>query len=128
LATARENDLPVAVLVMNDSALGMVLQWQRMLYDNRLCSVDLGRVPDFVKIAEAYGCHGVRVERASEISRALAEAQLADRPTVIDVPVDPRENVLPFLPPGKSSRDVVLGPRCIWKGGEAPEGRCPPAA
>jgi len=118
LATARENGINVAVIVMNDGALGMVLQWQRMFYGKRYSAVHLGKLPDFVKIAEAYGCEAVRVERNSELPDAIEQAQTADTPFLIDVVVDADEDMLPIMPPGKSAKEVVLGPRCIWKGGE----------
>ncbi len=118
LATARENGINVAVLVMNDGALGMVLQWQRMFYGKRYSAVHLGSLPDFVKVAEAYGCEGVRVERNRELPEAIQQAMDADTPFLIDVVVDQDEDMLPIMPPGKSAKDVILGPRCIWKGGE----------
>ncbi len=117
LATARENGINVGVLVMNDASLGMVWQWQKMWYNERFSAVDLGRVPDFVKIAEAYGCEGIRVERESELPDAIKQAQSADTSFVIDVPIDSEELMLPIMPPGKSAKEVILGPRCIWKGG-----------
>lgn len=116
-ATARENNANVGVLVMNDQSLGMVLQWQRMFYGRRYSAVHLGRLPDFVKIAEAYGCGATRVERASDLPEALAQLQRADTPFLIDVPIDPEEDMLPLLPSGKTHRDIIQGPRCIWKGG-----------
>ena len=118
LATARENGINIAVLVMNDSSLGMVWQWQKMWYNERYSAVDLGRIPDFLKIAEAYGCEAVRVEREGDLEDAIAQAQHADTPFLIDVPIDPNELMLPIMPPGKSAKEVILGPRCIWKGGQ----------
>ena len=117
LATARENGINVGVLIMNDSALGMVLQWQRMFYAERYSAVKFGPMPDFVKIAEAYSCAGVHVERASELPDAILAAQKADTPFVIDAVIDQKEDMLPIMPPGKSAKDIILGPRCIWKGG-----------
>ncbi len=117
-ATARENEIPFATLVMNDGALGMVLQWQRMFYGKRYSAVHLGSFPDFVKIAEAYGCEAVRVERNAELPEALDRAMSAEVPFLIDVTVDQDEDMLPIMPPGKSAKEVILGPRCIWKGGE----------
>ena len=117
-ATARENGINVAVLVMNDGALGMVLQWQRMFYGQRFSAVNLGKIPDFTKIAEAYACEAVHVERNSEIADAIEQAKAAEVPFLIDVTIDPNEDILPIMPPGKSAKEVILGPRCIWKGGE----------
>ena len=118
-ATARENGVNVAVLVMNDGYLGMVWQWQKMWYNERYSAVDLGRFPDFVKIAEAYGCEAVRVEREGDLPDAILASQEADVPFLIDVAIDPDELMLPIMPPGKSAKEVILGPRCIWKGGQS---------
>ncbi|HKZ90061.1 MAG TPA: biosynthetic-type acetolactate synthase large subunit [Thermoplasmata archaeon] len=117
LATARQNGINVGVLIMNDSSLGMVWQWQKMWYNERYSGVDLGKIPDFVKIAEAYGCDGVRVERQGDLPDAIGRAMEADAPFVIDAVIDPNELMLPIMPPGKSAKEVILGPRCIWKGG-----------
>ena len=117
LATARDEGINVAVLVMNDSALGMVLQWQRMFYGGRFSAVNFGKFPDFVKLAEAYGCEGRRIEKASELGEAIRAAPSSGSPLVLDVPVDPDEDIFPFMPPSGGVKNVVLGPRCIWKGG-----------
>jgi acetolactate synthase-1/2/3 large subunit len=103
---------------MNDGYLGMVRPWQKMWYNERYSAVDLGRLPDFVKIAEAYGCEAVRVEREGDLPDAIRASQHADVPFLIDVPIDPDELMLPIMPPGKSAKEVILGPRCIWKGGQ----------
>ena len=127
-ATARENGINVAVLVMNDGALGMVLQWQRMFYGQRYSAVHLGRLPDFTKIAEAYGCEAVRVEREGELAEAIRRSQRADVPFLIDAVIDQAEDMLPIMPPGKTAKEVILGPRCIWKGGETIAGPVPARA
>lgn len=118
-ATARENNIPVAVLVLNDSYLGMVMQWQKMFYGKRFSAVDLGRVPDFVKLAGAHKCEGIRVEKVSELPEAIGQAKKSEVPFLIDVVIDPQEDMLPIMPPGKSAKDVIQGPRCVWKGGES---------
>ncbi len=117
LATAHENAIRVGVILFNDRYLGMVQQWQRMFYGERYSAVSLGNVPDFTKIAEAYGCGSVHVERESELPEAILQAQAADTTFVIDVSIDDKEDMLPIMPPGKSAKEVILGPRCIWKGG-----------
>jgi acetolactate synthase-1/2/3 large subunit len=128
MATAAEENIPITVVVMNDQSLGMVEQWQRMFYDERYCAVNLGRVPDFVKIAEAYRWESVRVERDSEMAEAFRAAGEIDTPYLIDVIIDPREDMLPIMPPGKTAKDVILGPRCIWKGGKGVVGHVPARA
>ncbi len=119
MATAVEENIPISVVVMNDRSLGMVEQWQRMFYGERYCAVGLGGVPDFVKIAEAYRWDAVRVERDSEMPEAFRAIARADHPYLIDVTIDPREDMLPIMPPGKTAKDIILGPRCIWKGGKS---------
>jgi acetolactate synthase-1/2/3 large subunit len=128
MATASEENIPITVVVMNDQSLGMVEQWQRMFYEERYCAVKLGRIPDFVKIAEAYRWESVRVERDSEMAEAFRAAGEIDTPYLIDVIIDPREDMLPIMPPGKTAKDVILGPRCIWKGGKGVVGHVPARA
>ncbi len=108
LATSVEEDLPVIVVVLNNRMLGMVAQWQRLFYGRRYMAVDLGRYPDFVKLAEAYGAVGVRPETIEEFEKAVKEAVEAEVATVIDVSIDPEENVFPMVPPGKGLRDILV--------------------
>ncbi|HEX9341874.1 MAG TPA: biosynthetic-type acetolactate synthase large subunit [Thermoplasmata archaeon] len=117
LATARENRINVGVILFNDHYLGMVQQWQRMFYGERYSAVYLGELPDFTKIADAYGCGSVRVERQGELAEAILRSQAAETPFLIDVAIDADEDMLPIMPPGTSAKEVILGPRCIWKGG-----------
>lgn len=107
LATAVEENLPVIVVVLNNNVLGMVAQWQRLFYDRRYSAVKLKGNPDFVKLADAYGAEGVRVESMEDFRRAVNRAIKADVPTVIDVPIDPDENVLPMIPPGMGLKDTL---------------------
>jgi acetolactate synthase-1/2/3 large subunit len=115
-ATAVENDIPIMICLLNNGWLGMVKQWQKLFYDSRYNATNLGRSPDFVKLAEAYGAEAIRVERHSEVSDALKAGMKADVPMLIDFVVDPEEDVLPMTPPGKSASEWIKG-RCIWKGG-----------
>ncbi len=108
LATSVEEELPVVVVVLNNRMLGMVAQWQRLFYGRRYVGVKLGRSPDFVKLAEAYGAEGVRPESIEEFEKAVRQAVEAEVPTVIDVPLDPEENVFPMVPPGKGLRDILM--------------------
>ncbi|KPV61725.1 MAG: acetolactate synthase catalytic subunit [Candidatus Bathyarchaeota archaeon BA2] len=101
--------IPVTVVVMNNSMLGMVAQWQRLFYDRRYSAVELGNVPDFVKLAEAYGAEGVRVGSLKEFLKAIKEALKSEVTTVIDVPISPEENVFPMVPAGKGLKDVITG-------------------
>ena len=108
LATCVEEELPVVVVVLNNRMLGMVAQWQRLFYGRRYMAVDLGKSPDFVKLAEAYGAVGVRPETLEEFEKAVKTSVEDDVTTVIDVMIDPEENVFPMVPPGKGLRDILV--------------------
>jgi len=108
LATSVEEELPVVVVVLNNRMLGMVAQWQRLFYGRRYMGVELGKSPDFVKLAEAYGAIGVRPESVDEFEREVERAIQAEVTTVIDVPIDPEENVFPMVPAGKGLRDIIM--------------------
>jgi acetolactate synthase-1/2/3 large subunit len=100
LATSVTENIPVTVIVLNNSVLGMVAQWQRTLYQRRYMAVKLGKSPDFVKLAEAYGAQGTRVTSISEFQTAVKKALKSKVTTVIDVPIGSEEDVVPFVPPG----------------------------
>jgi acetolactate synthase-1/2/3 large subunit len=100
LACSIAEDIPVTVIVLNNSVLGMVAQWQRTLYKGRYMAVNLGKTPDFVKLAQAFGANGVRVGSVAEFQKAVKEALKSKVSTVIDVPISPEEDVVPFVPPG----------------------------
>lgn len=108
LATSVAEDLPVIVMILNNSSLGMVAQWQRLFFDRRYSHTDLKGIPDFAKLAEAFGARGVRVSSLNELEQVLKEAVKADVTVVIDVPIPREENVLPFVPPGKSLREMII--------------------
>jgi acetolactate synthase-1/2/3 large subunit len=100
LGTSVTEDIPVIVIVLNNSVLGMVAQWQRMFYKGRYSAVKLGSVPDFVKLAEAYGAQGLRALSTAEFAKAVKTALKSDVTTVIDVPISLEEDVVPMVPPG----------------------------
>jgi acetolactate synthase-1/2/3 large subunit len=100
LACSVTENIPVTVIVMNNSVLGMVAQWQRMLYKKRYIAVNLGKTPDFVKLAEAYGAQGFRVTSMEEFRKAVKVSLRSKITTVIDVPIGSEEDVKPFVPPG----------------------------
>jgi acetolactate synthase-1/2/3 large subunit len=100
LACSVAEDIPVIVIVLNNSVLGMVAQWQRMLYKRRYMAVNLGKTPDMVKLAEAYGAQGFRATSMEEFQKAVKAALTSKVTTVIDVPIGSEENVVPFVPPG----------------------------
>ena len=100
LACSVTENIPVTVIVLNNSVLGMVAQWQRTLYDRRYMAVNLGKVPDMVKLAEAYGAQGFRVNSIAEFHKAVQTALNSKVTTVIDVPIGSETDVVPFVPPG----------------------------
>jgi acetolactate synthase-1/2/3 large subunit len=100
LACSVTENIPVIVIVLNNSVLGMVAQWQRMLYKRRYMAVNLGKTPDFVKLADAYGAQGFRVTSVAEFQTAIKKALKSKVTTVIDVPIGSEEDVVPFVPPG----------------------------
>ena len=99
LATIKEYDIPVVVCVLDNRYLGMVAQWQKLFYNERISETRLGDVPDFVKLAEAFGVKGERVERPGEMKETVKNALKSGEPTLIDVIIDPDE-ILPIVPPG----------------------------
>lgn len=108
MATSVEEELPVVVVVLNNKMLGMVAQWQRLFFDHRYSAVKLKGNPDMVKLAEAYGAEGVRVDTIEAFEAAVRRAIKSDVSTVIDVPIDPEENVYPIVPPGAGLKDALL--------------------
>ena len=100
LGTSVVEKIPVTVVVLNNSMLGMPAQWQRFFYNRRYSAVDLKRIPDLVKLASSYGAEGVRVGSVEELEHAVKTALKSDVTTVIDVPISPEEDVLPMVSPG----------------------------
>jgi acetolactate synthase-1/2/3 large subunit len=109
LATAVEEKLPVISIIVNDRSLGMVEQWQRLMYNRRFIGIRFQNIPDFVKLAEAYGVQGRTVGSLQEFGSALREGLKSDSPSVVEVPVSHEEDVFPFMPPGKGVKDTVYG-------------------
>lgn len=108
LATAVQFNLPVKVVILNNRFLGMVRQWQELFYQKRYTWTHMNHAPDFVKLAEAYGAKGYRIEREDEVDTVLKEAFTNSRPTFIDVHVDPEECVYPMVPAGASLKEMLL--------------------
>jgi acetolactate synthase-1/2/3 large subunit len=112
LATCAIEKIPIKVLIFNNGFLGMVRQWQELFYDERYSSVELGTaIPDYVKLAEAYGCVGLRCDRADEVDAVLEKALApSEVPVVVDFRTHDREGVFPMVPAGRPNDDIVLGP------------------
>jgi len=112
LATCAIEHLPIKVMIFNNGFLGMVRQWQELFYEERYSEVELGTaIPDYVKLAEAYGCLGLRCERADDVDAVLEKALAeSDVPTVVDFRVHDREGVFPMVPAGRPNDEITLGP------------------
>jgi acetolactate synthase-1/2/3 large subunit len=112
LITASVEGIPIKVAVMNNQSLGMVKQWQRLFYHGRYSAVDLtDHTPDYVKLAEAMGCAGLRADHPGEVRPVLEKAMaINDRPVVVEFRCDPDAMVFPMVPAGGSNDLVVLGP------------------
>jgi len=108
LATGVINKLPIKILILNNSYLGMVRQWQDMFFDKRYSGVDLTGNPDFVRVAEAYGAVGMRITKPDEVAPAIEKAlEVDDVPVVMDFVVAQEENVFPMIPAGKSYDEIM---------------------
>jgi acetolactate synthase-1/2/3 large subunit len=107
LSTARAQDLPVAVVLLNNGVLGMVRQWQSMFYNGRCSATVVNRPTDFPKLAGAFGVTGFRVERTEEFAGVFAKALSSGKTCVIECPIGPDEMVFPMIPPGGSGKDVI---------------------
>jgi acetolactate synthase-1/2/3 large subunit len=112
LATATLEGIAFTVAILNNEHLGMVRQWQELFYDGRYSQVHLPpQVPDYVKLAEAYGAVGLRATDASDVDSVIDKALgVTDRPCVVDFRVDPSEKCFPMIPAGASNDDIMLGP------------------
>jgi acetolactate synthase-1/2/3 large subunit len=109
LAVSVLDKLPVIVFLMNNYMLGMVAQWQRTFYKRRYSGVHQQNCPDYAKIAEAYGAQGIRAQTMEELDQALKKAMNTDVASVIDISIDPEEDVYPFVAPGTGLKDMITG-------------------
>jgi acetolactate synthase-1/2/3 large subunit len=107
LATCVTENIAVKVFIMNNGYLGMVRQWQELFWDGRYSAVDMGSSPDWVKLAEAFGATGLRVDDKAELPRVMKQVLEAEGPVVCDVRVTPEENCYPMIPAGQAARDMV---------------------
>jgi len=111
LATAAQYKINVKIVLLNNSYLGMVRQWQELFYDKRYSNTDMTYAPDFVKLAEAYGIAGLRAEKPEEVEPTLIEGLALDRPVLMDFRISREECVYPMVGPGSSIMDMKLGTR-----------------
>lgn len=106
-ATIVQHQLPVNVAILNNRYLGMVRQWQELFFEKRYSHIDMSFQPDFVKLAEAYGVVGIRVERVEDVRPAIEEAIASPKPYILDFIVDSTENVFPMVPAGASLNNML---------------------
>ena len=107
LVTCVQYNLPVKTFLMNNRYLGMVRQWQELFYKGRYSAVDLSVQPDFVKLADAYGAAGLRVERPAELPAAIEKAIATPGPVVVDIVTEREENCFPMIPAGAAIKDII---------------------
>jgi len=110
LSTAVQYRLPVKVFIINNKYMGMVRQWQELLHGSRYSESYMEALPDFVKLAEAFGAVGMRAEKPDQVDDLIREMIAVDRPVVADIVVDPTENCFPMIPSGAPHNEMLLGP------------------
>ena len=110
LATAIQFRLPIKVFIINNEYMGMVRQWQELLHGGRYSESYSAALPDFVKLAEAFGAKGLRATKPSELDDTIREMIAHDGPVIADIAVDPTENCFPMIPSGAAHNEMLLGP------------------
>jgi len=110
MSTAVQYHLPVKVFILNNQYMGMVRQWQELLHGGRYSESYTAALPDFVKLADAFGAAGRRIERPDELDDAIAEMIAEPRAVILDVVVDQAENCFPMIPSGAAHNEMLLGP------------------
>lgn len=110
MSTAVQYNLPVKIFILNNQWMGMVRQWQELLHGERYSNSYTESLPDFVKLAEAYGGIGLRATNVGELDDVIQEMMTTDRVTIVDVCVDQKENCFPMIPSGKAHNEMILSP------------------
>jgi acetolactate synthase-1/2/3 large subunit len=111
MSTAVQYSLPIKIFILNNEYMGMVRQWQELLHDKNYSESYTAALPDFVKLAEAYGCVGLRATTPEELDDKIIEMINTDRPVIFDCLVDKQENCFPMIPSGKAHNQMLLGPK-----------------
>ncbi len=106
LATIKQYDTPVIVTILENRTLGMVYQWQNLLYNERYCQTTLNESPDFVKLAESFGLNAERITKPGETEEAVKKAVKDNEPIVLDIIVD-KDECLPMVPPGAGINEML---------------------
>jgi len=109
MSTAVQHELPIKIFILNNQYMGMVRQWQQLLHGNRLSHSYSHSLPDFVKLADAYGCVGIRAEKPGELDDAIEEMISVKKPVLFDCRVAALANCFPMIPSGKAHNDMLLG-------------------
>jgi len=110
MSTACQYRLPVKIFIMNNQWMGMVRQWQELLYGERYSESYTDALPDFVKLAEAFGAVGLRAEKPGDVDGIIAEMIAVKKPVIVDVRIDKTENCFPMIPAGSAHNEMLLGP------------------
>jgi len=110
MSTAMQYDLPIKIFILNNEYMGMVRQWQEILHGKRYSHSYSEALPDFVKMAEAFGCVGLRATKPSELDGKIQEMLAVHRPVLFDCRVDPAENCYPMIPSGGAHNEMLLSP------------------
>ncbi len=111
ISTAIQYNLPIKIFILNNQYMGMVRQWQELLHEKNYSESYSEALPDFVKLAEAYGCVGIRAENPDELDKKIEEMISVDKPVIFDCLVDQAENCFPMIPSGKPHNQMLLGPK-----------------
>ena len=110
MSTAVQYNLPIKIFILNNQYMGMVRQWQELLHEKNYSESYSEALPDFIKLAEAYGCKGIKAEKPSELDEKIKEMVQFNGPVIFDCRVDPNENCFPMIPSGKPHNQMILGP------------------
>ena len=110
MSTAVQYNLPIKIFVLNNQYMGMVRQWQELLHEKNYSESYSEALPDFVKLAEAYGCKGIKADNPSDLDNKIKEMISHNGPVIFDCQVDPNENCFPMIPSGKPHNQMILGP------------------
>ena len=111
MSTAVQYSLPIKIFILNNEYMGMVRQWQELLHDKNYSESNIAALPDFVKLAEAYGCLGIRAKTPEELDDKIIEMINTDRPVIFDCLVEKEENCFPMILSGKPHNQMLLGPK-----------------
>ena len=111
MSTAVQHKLPIKIFILNNEYMGMVRQWQELLHEKNYAESYTAALPDFVKLAEAYGCVGIRAKTPDELDQKIKEMIEVDKPVIFDCVVDKEENCFPMIPSGKPHNQMLLGPQ-----------------